>query len=240
MLEREARSIEEPGIHSVHHAGLKAVSGRGFLRRLPWDLIENLAQSSHSARYPTGTTLSPVPDGVGPALVLSGRLRFFLLAPDGRQLTVHYALPGDIIGTVIRDQSEVTARLEVLQPTTLLHLDEAHMRCLAEQNAALAGAMLAEALYRLRAVYRMLATRAFTNVRVRVARDLVELADMSGGLERGMRLAVTHQSLADATGSVREVVARTIRDLRHEMVIATNAEGITVLDPTALKRAAGL
>jgi CRP/FNR family transcriptional regulator, cyclic AMP receptor protein len=220
--------------------GLSAVASRGFLGRLSPDLIEDLVQSSHPAWYPVGTILPPAPEGLGPALVLAGRLRFYLSAPDGRQLTVHYALPGDIIGTVIRDQPHVTARLEVMRPTTLLHLDEEHVRWLAGRNVALSSALLSETVERLRAVYRMLAARAFTSVRVRVARDLVERADMSGGLERGTHLAVTHQSLADATGSVREVVARAIRDLRHESVIATNVDGITVLDPAALKRAAGL
>ena len=236
----EGMPIREMGETGLHRPGLNAVAGRGFLGRLTPELVEQLVQSSHSARYPTGTILPPAPEGIGPALVLAGRLRFYLSALDGRQLTVHYALPGDIVGTVIQDQSQVTARLEVLQPATLLHLDEEHMRCLAGANAALANAMLQETVERLRAVYRMLAARAFTSVRVRVARDLVELADMSGGLEEGTRLSVTHQSLADATGTVREVVARAIRDLRHESVIATNADGITVLDPSALKRVAGL
>lgn len=240
MIEREGRPIGEPSVESFHRLGLKAVSDRGFLGRLTWESIEQLVRGAHSAHYPAGTMLSPTPDGVGPALVLTGRLRFFLLAPDGRQMTVHYALPGDIVGTVIRDQSEVTARLEVIQPATLLHLDETNVRFMADNDVAVTRAMLSEVMDRLRAVYRMLAMRAFNNVRVRVARDLVELADMSGGLEQGMHVAVTHQSLADATGSVREVVARAIRDLRGENVIATDGDGITVLDPTALKRAAGL
>lgn len=240
MIEREGRSNGEPGPQTFHRLGLKAVSDRGFLGRLSGELIERFVQGGHSARYPAGTMLSPAPDGVGPALVLSGRLRFFLLAPDGRQMTVHYALPGDIVGTVIRDQSEVTARLEVIQPTTLLHLDEAHVLCMADSEVALTRAMLSESMDRLRTAYRMLAMRAFTNVRSRVARDLVELAGMSGGLEQGAHLAVTHQSLADATGSVREVVARAVRDLRSENVIATDGDGITVLDPSALRRAAGL
>jgi CRP/FNR family cyclic AMP-dependent transcriptional regulator len=240
MVERDGWTGPDPGEHNFHRADLMAVSRRGFLARLDPDLAKHLVRGSHSARYPAGTILSSPPDGIGPALVLAGRLRFFLLAPEGRQLTVHYALPGDIIGTVLRDESEVAGRLEVLQPATLLHLDEARVRCLAQQDAALGWALMGEAMDRLRAAYRMLAMRAFSTVRVRVARDLVELGEMSGGLERGMNLAVTHQSLADAAGSVREVVARTVRDLRHERVIATNAEGITVIDPAALKRAAGL
>ena len=239
-MEGEQPSIREAGDTGLRRADLRAVAGRRFLGRLTPDLIEELVQSSHSAWYPVGAILPPAPEGTGPALVLAGRLRFYLAAPDGRQLTVHYALPGDIVGTVIRDQSHVTARLEVLRPATLLHLDEEHVRCLAGRNVALANAMLQETMERLRAVYGMLAGRAFTSVRVRVARDLVELADMSGGLAPGTRLSVTHQSLADATGSVREVVARAIRDLRHESVIATDLDGITVLDPSALKRAAGL
>jgi CRP/FNR family cyclic AMP-dependent transcriptional regulator len=239
-MEAGRQSIREVGELDLRRLGVSAVAGRGFLGRLTPDLIEELVQSSHSAWYPVGTILPPAPEGLRPALVLAGRLRFYLSAPDGRQLTVHYALPGDIIGTVIRDQSHVTARLEVLRPVALLHLDEEHVRWLARTNVAFTSALLAETAERLRAVYRMLAARAFTSVRVRVARDLVERADMSGGLQRGMHLTVTHQSLADATGSVREVVARAIRDLRHESVIATNGDGITILDPAALKRAAGM
>jgi CRP/FNR family transcriptional regulator, cyclic AMP receptor protein len=239
-LEAERPSVGEVGGTALGRLGLGAAAGSGFLGRLTPELIEELVQSSHSAWYPVGTILPPAPDGIGPALVLAGRLRFYLSAPDGRQLTVHYAVPGDIIGTVIRDQSSVTARLEVLRPATLLHLDEEHVRGLAARNVALANAMLDETLERLRAVYRMLAARAFASVRVRVARDLVELADLSGGLQQGTHLSVTHQSLADATGSVREVVARAIRDLRHQSVIATNGDGITILDPSALKRLAGL
>lgn len=239
-MEAEGPEIREVGERGFRHLGLNAVAGRGFLSRLTPELIDQLVQSAHSAWYPVGTILPPAPEGIGPALVLAGRLRFYLSAPDGRQLTVHYALPGDIVGTVIRDQSHVTARLEVLRPATLLHLDEEHVRCLFGRNVALANAMLEETVERLRAVYRMLAARAFTSVRVRVARELVELADMSEGLDGGTSLSVTHQSVADATGSVREVVARVIRDLRHEGVIATRVDGITVLDPSALKRVAGL
>jgi CRP/FNR family transcriptional regulator, cyclic AMP receptor protein len=239
-MEARSTSSRQGGETGTGHLGLADVAGNGFLSRLGPDLIDELVESSHSAQYPAGTVLGPAPQGFGPALVLSGRLRLYLSAPDGRQITVHYAVPGDIVGTVIRDQSYVVARLEVLRPATLLHLDEKHVWCLVARNAALAKAMLDEAVARLRVVYSLLAARAFASVRVRVARDLVALAEMSGGLEPGTQLSVTHQSLADATGSVREVVARAIRDLRHEKVIATNVDGITVLDPPALKRAARL
>ena len=63
---------------------------------------------------------------------------------------------------------------------------------------------------------------------------------MSGPLVAGLHLAVTQQSLADATGSVREVVARALRELRQEGAVATADDGITVLDPDVLSRLAAL
>jgi CRP/FNR family transcriptional regulator len=63
---------------------------------------------------------------------------------------------------------------------------------------------------------------------------------MSGPPLAGRHLDVTHQSLADAIGSVREVVARAVRELRTEGVIASNGDGVTVLDPEGLARLAQL
>lgn len=231
-------TVDEVGESNVKALGLDRIAKRGFLARLTLDLIEELVRSSHSAWYPAGTVLAPSAEGGAPALILSGRLRYFLIAPDGRQLTVAYTLPGDMIGTIVQDHNTMSARFEVLQPTKLLHLDEKHVMALMTQRIALTQAMLSETIDRLRAAYGLLAGRAFTSVRVRVARDLWERTKMCDSPQEGQRLELTHQALADATGSVREVVARTIRDLRQEGIICTDATGITIADSEGLARAA--
>lgn len=233
-------AVDELGGSELKALGLDAVAGAGFLARLTQEQIEELVQDAHPAWYPGGTLLAPPGARSGPALVVSGRLRYFLSAPDGRQLTVAYNTPGDLIGTVVRDSKTFAARFEILRPTTLLHLDENHVMALMAARPALALAMLDESGACLRRAYDLLAGRAFTSVRVRVARDLWERARADDCLREGQHLDLTHQSLADATGSVREVVARTIRDLRQEGVVATDAAGITILDPDALARAARL
>ena len=43
-----------------------------------------------------------------------------------------------------------------------------------------------------------------------------------------------HQELADAVGSVREVVARTLAGFRTAGYVATQTDGIRLLDPYAL------
>ena len=233
-------AVDEVGESSFKALGLEAIADRGFLGRLTPALIDELVRFAHAAWYPAGTVLAPSTERIAPALILSGRLRYFLISPDGRQLTVAYTMPGDIVGAILQDHDTISARFEVLQPTKLLHLDPEHVHELIACRPALTQAMLGAAVDRLRAAYELLAGRAFTSVRVRVARDLWERAKMTDCVREGQRLELTHQSLADATGSVREVVARTIRDLRQEGIVATDSTGITIVDPEGLARAAHL
>jgi CRP/FNR family transcriptional regulator, cyclic AMP receptor protein len=219
--------------------GLEAIADRDFLGRLTPDLIAELMQFGHEARYPAGTLLVAPGGGGGPAILVSGALRYFLIAPDGRQVTIRYIGPGGLVGTVVREESNNRSSVEVLTPSVLLHLDAEQVWTLSARRPEMAQALLNDAVSRMRAAYRALAARAFTTVRARVARDIVDRATIAGPLCSGMRLEVTHQALADAIGSVREVVARALGQLRREGVITSSRDGITILDPLALRRAAG-
>lgn len=228
---------------SVNHGaaspvGLPAgVAERGFLARLSYVLIDELIQSSRSASYSTGIVLE-TPAGAGFALIVSGALRYYLPAADGRQLTVGYLGPGNVVGTVEKASAAVV-RIQVIAPTTLWHLQPERVHSLIEERPEFMQALLEEATHGLQHSFQVLAASAFTTVRARVARDIIDRASLSGPLRAGVHLIVTHQSLADATGSVREVVARALGKLRQEGVIETVTGGVTILDPDALARLAG-
>jgi CRP/FNR family transcriptional regulator, cyclic AMP receptor protein len=213
------------------------VAERGFLARLSYEVIDELIESSRSASYPTGLILE-TPARAGLAVIVSGALRYYLPAADGRELTVGYLGPGNVIGTV-QEASTALVRIQVIAPTTLRHLQPERVHALIERRPEFTQALLDEATQGLRHSFRVLAASAFTSVGARVARDLIERASLTGHLRAGVQLIVTHQSLADATGSVREVVARALRKLRDEGVIATGVGRITILDPEALMRLAG-
>lgn len=78
-----------------------------------------------------------------------------------------------------------------------------------------------------------LAMNAFWPVRRRLGRHLLDLAVND---QRGEVLLVraSHQELADAVGTVREVVARTLGGLRSAGYIASEPDGLRLLDPQAL------
>jgi CRP/FNR family transcriptional regulator len=50
---------------------------------------------------------------------------------------------------------------------------------------------------------------------------------------------VSQQALADASGSVREVVARALRELRNAGIVATTGDHIEILNPARLHAEAG-
>jgi CRP/FNR family transcriptional regulator len=73
----------------------------------------------------------------------------------------------------------------------------------------------------------------FGSIKARIARHLLDLA--SSQPESGELVAtITQQQLADAVGSVREVVARALADLRAVGAVAGAEGGITILDASTL------
>ena len=78
------------------------------------------------------------------------------------------------------------------------------------------------------------AVNAFGSVRQRVAAHLLDLASDHQRPSGRLVARVSQQELADAAGSVREVVARALRDLRIAGIVATAADSVMILDPGQL------
>ncbi len=207
---------------------------RGFLSGLPPKVVDEIIESAPLVRYPAGSKTF----AVGPSVVLSGLLGYVLWNPDGRRITIRYVAEGDLVGTVAAPGPALTTAVHVIEPAVLLHLDPARLEAVAKRHQEVYLALVEELTRRLRSAYRALSSRSFGSVRSRVARDLVERASANGGLHQGLRVKVTQQSLADATGTVREVVARSLRELRREGLVATDHSGVTILDVAGLSSAA--
>jgi CRP/FNR family transcriptional regulator, cyclic AMP receptor protein len=237
QVQAGARSGGGTGGAGSNHEWVAGIANRGFLARLSRGLIDELIESAPSIRYPVGGVTLPHERQVA-ALVVSGVLRYYLSAADGRQLTIRYVGPGDLVGTLIMDPSDVNTRIEAIQPSLLVHVDVERMQALARRRPELALALTDELTSRLRHAFHALAARAFMSVRSRVASDLMERVKIDGTPHPGPRVEVTQQALADATGSVREVVGRVIGDMRRDGLISTDGAGITILDPDALARLA--
>ena len=171
--------------------------------------------------------------------MVSGVVRQYLPMQDGRQVTVGYAEAGDLVGGPYRGSRRLRPEIEAIEPAYLLHLDAALLERTAQREPDLSMALAEEVTNRLVDAYRTLVSTAFATVRSRVARDLLERAGRTGRTRKSDHLRVTQQALADATGSVREVVARALRELRQQGAIETDQAGVTILNVDALIAEAG-
>ena len=172
-------------------------------------------------------------------LVITGVIRVFVTAPDGRTMTIRYCRSGELLGamSLFSDEFAEPATKQALVDTQLLMISPAKVRALAQRDLRVAGALLVELSERARAFVNEIPGTAFATVRQRVARQLLDLAsthqndsDPSGELA----VRITQQDLAAAVGTVREVVVRALRQLRDAGAVRTERDRIVLLDPAQL------
>lgn len=206
------------------------------LGSLPDKIRDRLIATGNVLSVPAGSTLHREGDEAAHLeLVVSGLLRVYVTALDGRTLTVRYCRPGSILGAVSLFASpfSMPASVKALTDAGILSMSAPAIREAAERDVVLARALIDELSDRVMSFIAEIPGSAFATVRQRVARHLLDLASVT---QSGPRLMVTtsQQELADSVGSVREVVVRVLREFREEGYVETGHDGIVLLDPQHL------
>lgn len=182
---------------------------------------------------PAGSVLYRDRDASRMGIVSAGLIRVYLTSADGRQVTVRYAREGEVLGTAVAVVGPIAVGAQALTDATLLIMNVNTVRALAQTDARFAWAVAEEVARRLNDVLEVFAGAAFGSVRQRLARHLLDLAAEQPRANR-LLAPVSQQELADAVGSVREVVTRVLRDMRDEGLVDTTRQGIVLLDPAGL------
>jgi CRP/FNR family transcriptional regulator len=214
---------------------LLAALGDSFLALLRVAERTELAASAARFDVPAGTVIYRDADKPRLALVLEGLLRVFLTSAEGRQLTVRYARPGDFLGVAVTVGGPVDVSVQAVTDATVAMIEPARLEVVARHRPDVGWAVAEEVSRRLYEALREMAGSAFWPLRDRVIRHLLDLAAQAQA-DGSRRAAVSQQELADAVGSVREVVARYLAEFRDRGLIETDRDGITICDPAALHR----
>ena len=203
-----------------------------FLAQVPADARDDLLADATVLEVSAGQTIFSAADSVERAgIVLQGLARTYLSAIDGRRLTVRYARPGTMVGSVTLDGEALSVQAVVA--STILELDLGTLRRLIAADGRVGLALVAEVASRLEDAHATLAGNTFGSMRERVARHLLDLATEAP--QAGCLVApVTQQGLADGVGTVREVVARVLREFRSEGLVATADGYIEIMDPSGI------
>jgi CRP/FNR family transcriptional regulator len=212
---------------------IEAAFALGRLGRLTPSVRDELVRGAVLTAIP-GRTVLPYDSGSQVlALVVDGLLRTYATGVDGRQITLRYSRPGALVGAAsLYAKNEVFLQMQALIDTTVLLIRPDRARSLAGRDASVADVLLHELAERTSAYMALMTATGLSPLREKVVRHLFDLAaEGEGG---GLVARLTQQELADHVGSVREVVARILRDLRTEGLIATSRDQIVVVDPSAL------
>lgn len=207
-----------------------------FLSALPAEARERLLAGAVRINLPTGAVIDD--GGTRVVIVLSGLIRVFIRSPDGRQVTVTYAQRGDVarLADAIEGPGPTPRSLQTMTGASVAAVRVDALRSLLDSDARVARVCTAELAAQLHRALDDIAQQSFLSVRERVARHLLDIASADGG---NLRLRIGQQDLADAVGSVREVVTRTLHRLRQERLISTSRDEIVILDPIGLSRHTG-
>lgn len=211
-----------------------AALGRSFLGRLPRDVVDELIAEGQRTDYPAGSTIYR--EGAAPreALVVRGLLRVFMTSPDGRQVTVRYAREADVLGIAVMVGGPVNVAVRTITDSSLFSIDGRRLTEAARRDARVAWALAEELNRRLYDTLQQTAINTFGSVKQRVAAALLDLASAQQRPRDRLAAQVSQQELADAVGSVREVVARALRELRLAGLVATGPHSVLIVDPTGL------
>jgi CRP/FNR family cyclic AMP-dependent transcriptional regulator len=209
-----------------------AVAG-SFLGGLDPEARARLTAGGIVLHVPAGSIVYRAEDAPRIAVVIDGLVRVFLTSPEGRQLTVRYARSGAVLGAPTAIAGPVDVSAQALTDAAVLVLDVSAVRSLAMHDAQLAWALAEEVTRRLYEVLEAFSGNVFGSVRQRVARHLLDLA-ADRQTDADLVARVSQQAVADAAGTAREVVARTLADFRRAGLVESTKEGIVLLDPDRL------
>jgi CRP-like cAMP-binding protein len=184
--------------------------------------------------YPAGT-IAYHPEGPPRSFVLEkGLARVYATVPDGRQATVTFVHMHELAGGTAIASHPPRVLIQVVMPSTLTMLDVDRVRRLAASENEVCAAVATHLAARLRATFKLVAIRSLGTIKERVAYDLLDRACQSQLVVGRLEVQATHTALADSIGSSREVVSRTVRDLRAAGIVETAPGMVRVLKPLGL------
>ena len=155
-------------------------------------------------------------------IILNGRARVLTTDVRGREVILANLSPGDYIGEMsLIDNEPHSASVRAEVQTDVLMLGRVEFaRCLPE-NTSMAYAVMKGLVQRLRHADRKIESLALMDVYGRVARALIEAAEMDADGQAVIRDKVSRHDLAKMVGASREMVSRVMKDLEERGYIET-------------------
>jgi CRP/FNR family transcriptional regulator, anaerobic regulatory protein len=191
----------------------------------------------HPSALPRGTPLFHPGDAAkGFVVVLDGRVEVFLIGASGRDILLYAVEAG---GTCIQTTlgllggDDYSGEAVAATDCTIVLIPKSAFLSLMDSSAAFRGFVFSAFATRMQGMMHVLERVAFQRIESRLAAALLDRAE-------GDRVNATHQDLATAIGSAREVISRRLEAFARSGLVDTERGAVLLRDRTALFRLAAI
>jgi len=170
-------------------------------------------------------------------VVVRGRVRLTRAAAGGRELTMDYRGPGEVVGETAIVGAPRPTSARAIEDVETLRIPTEVVQRLFRDAPAFAGGLARFGLERSRELESRIEALVSRSVESRVARFLLDAAARHGVPDsRGTLIGVkfTHQEIASFVDSTRETVTLILRELKRHALIETDHRRVVVLDKDGL------
>ena len=208
---------------------------------LPTAALESFEAIKYATAYPKGAVLfveGQAPRGI--FVLCKGRVKLSICATDGKTLILKIAEPGEVLGlsaTVSGKPYELTA--ETIDPCQVNFVKrEDFLRFLREHSDACfkVAEQLSEKYNN--ACHEVRSLGLSHSAGEKLAKLLLEWSSRNGEAakqEPRLKLALTHEEIAQMIGTSRETVTRLFADLKKRQIIQAKGSTLVVRNKVALK-----
>ncbi len=213
-------------IESKASERIKVLKGNEYFDELSDVILKDIAEYMHLREFQRGDILFWEGDPCeGLHIIEHGSAKIFKLSPQGRQYIVRILQEGDTFSEVPAfDEGTNPVNVEALETCRVWVIEIQKLHELIVTHPVFAHKVLVNFGKMLRGMVRMVSEMAFYQVTHRLARLIAELPQERSAPHW------TQEQLAARLGTVREVVARSMKELERSGAIKVEDRRIQIVD----------
>lgn len=215
-----------------------------FFQQLELEELNVVASLFMTRTYDKGLNVF-LEDGAGDELYIiqSGVVKIYKES-DAREIILAIFREGDFFGemAVLENELRRSASAKIMEETTLYVLKRNDFISLMSNNPLISYKIMKTALERLRKANELITDLTVLDARTRIGRGLLRLIENHGVRHKNeilIDLKLTHQQIADMTGTVRETVTKIMLELQNQNLIEIDKKKIMICDIEKFKQIVG-
>lgn len=204
-----------------------------FLGQIDADERERLLKLARRRGFRKGEFAFRLGDrGKSVYFLLSGRLKFFRLAPNGREVILWFCFPGEVFGmTEISDAKGRRVNVQACEESLVAVVSEAAFNQYLDSHPNASRLCRRVMGARLGILANVLVNLVVDDAHTRIAKLILHLGARYGvrrGEEIYLQIPLTHQEIANMIGVNRQTASRILSEFRREGLLSINNRRIHI------------